>query len=598
MDQIKSYKFTLLWLLLGIPIISYLLLKKTFNLALYGDDWLQLYNIWLSFDIHKSLSFFDIKSYLGAYLPQYFFLGIIRHFFGYQDQAYFAASLILRIFATASIFFLVKELSKSQLASFLATIIFIFSAAGLETTDWVFNMNTYAGIFFLNLALVIYLKIRALQTFVSWYYLAYFLLFTLALGVVPVRMHGALPFILITELFLYIFIEKKKLFSLDRFLIARIALSVTIMFTLIKFGSFGSEGEILPVLKTNFFYVQDMIWKGRFDILFYFFGTIGNVVIPDKFNTEIFYGHLSPMVVFFTLLGLIISIAVKGDRFMYIGLILLNTSWALIGKLLILSNPNLSIGNLFSISVGFQFLFLSFLIFRHTHKTYPKLSILIMVGVFWIIFFLLLYWLRTPYLIIDTTGRYMTMGTVGFSIIFAGILSIMINYLKSTHIIRSISLIVPFLLLTSWLIINFKATQSYLTNLETNRNLALADKTWSNLKRYVPTLDKDSPSVFYFTYDNSTAANMILIFGFWPHAGLSYGISDWEKTPLPTESYVELLGMVRTGEPLKRIHARKLIPVPLSRVFAFDFRNGDLINITEAIRQKLLNDISVTTPIR
>lgn len=588
----KSHRFVLVWLILGIPIISYLLLQKTFNLALYGDDWLQLYNLWLSFDVHKTLSFFDIKSYLSSYWPQYFFLGIIRHFFGYAAPAYFAASLLLRILATISLFFLAIELSKSRLAAFLATLIFTFSVAGLQTTDWVFNMNTYAGIIFLNLAMIAYLKIRQLKTFFSWNYIVFIILFTLALAVVPVRMHGAIFFIMTTELFLYIFLDKKNILKFDRFLISRLALPAIIIFALVKAGSFVLGGEFSQ-LTNNFLYLQDMVQKGKYDILFYFLGIIGNFSIPDTFNTAIFSGHISKMMVFFTLLGLLITLAIKGNKLTYGLIILFNLLWAITGKLLILWNPDLSFANLFSISVGFQSIFLSFLVFRYTQKTYPKLAASIIVGMFWIISFSLLYWLRTRFLIIESTSRYMTMGAVGFSILLAGLLSIMFDGLKKTDSKKSAFFIIPVILLIGWLGINFNAAQFYLNNLETNRNLVLADKTWATLKRSVPELELNAPSVFYFTSDNSAAVNMVLVFGFWPHAGLSYSIPNWENTPLPTENYKELLNMVKTGEPLRALHARKAIPVPLSRVFAFDFRNGELVSITGLIRQQLSKDLTL-----
>ena len=124
----------------------------------------------------------------------------------------------------------------------------------------------------------------------------------------------------------------------------------------------------------------------------------------------------------------------------------------------------------------------------------------------------------------------------------------------------------------------------------------LADKTWKTLLENVPSLDKTSPSVFYFTYDNSISANMILIFGFSPHAGLSYGISNWDKTPLPTEDYSQLLDMVKTGQSLKKIHARKAEPVPLNQVYAFDLRKGELISTTELVRQQLAKDLNSLIP--
>jgi len=140
---------------------------------------------------------------------------------------------------------------------------------------------------------------------------------------------------------------------------------------------------------------------------------------------------------------------------------------------------------------------------------------------------------------------------------------------------------------------NYQAGQLYLTSLEVNRNLSLVNKTWDSLKKEVPKLDENEPSVFYFTTDNTTSLYMVLTFGFWPHAGLIYNIADMLNTPIPTDNYSELLEMVRTGEPLKRVHARKESPVPLARVFAFDFRNGELINITEAARKKIAEDLNI-----
>lgn len=596
MNSLKSQKFTLVWLVLIIPLLSYLFLKKTFNLALYGDDWLQLYNLWLSFDIHKTLSFFDIKSYLGAYMPQYFFLGIIRQFFGYDAQAYFAASLFLRILSTISLFFFVKYLTKSQLAALLSSLIVTIAVAGLQTTDWVFNMNTYAGIFFLNLAMIFYIKTRATQTLISWNYLFFITLFTLALGVVPVRMHGAVPFVIFTELFLYIFQDRKNpLKKLDFFLIARLIIPIILMFILMQVGSFGSSGDITPALKESFIYVQNALHQGKYDILFYFLGIIGNILVPDTLHWENGFNYVTIRSLFMLGLGLLITFAINGGKNIYLGVIIANILWGVMNKLFITWNPSLSLANLFSISFGFQFLLLSFLVFFSAYKTYPKLAITIIIGVFWIIFFSLLYWLRTPYLIIESTGRYMTMGAIGFSMVFASILSIMFLNYKNVLKMKAGFFIIAAFLLGGWLYINFSQSQLYLTNLETNRNLALAEKTWTTLKKIVPNLDKDSPSVFYFTYDSATAANMILIFGFWPHAGLSYQISDWEKTPLPTEDYKQLEEMVKTGKPLNKVHARKAIPVPLSKVFSFDLRNGELISTTDIVRAQLAKSLNEAT---
>lgn len=598
-------KAILSWLFIGIPLISVLIFRRSFNLGLYGDDWIQLYNIWLSFDVYKQLSYFDIRSYIGAYWPQYLFLGIIKYFFGYQAQAYFVASLFLRILATISLFFLGFRLSRSLFMAFIASLAFTFIAAGLQTTDWVFNMNTYAGMFFFNLSMIFYLNIRKLKTIFSFQYAAFILSFTLALASVPVRMHGAVPLIIATELFLF-FLERKIILKAnympkaDRFLIFRLILPIIILLLLIKSGSFGNSGDNTPLFKASFAYLQDMLYKGRYDILFYYLGIIGNITLPDISGLSLSFNRLLPITLLFTSIGFLFSYAIKANKFMYGAVIIFNILWAFVIKILLLWNPGLSFSNIFSISLGYQTIVLPILIFHQIYKKYPIIASSIIISLLWLFLFTIIYWPRTGFAILETTSRYLTVGAMGFSLLFAAIIAIMLKNFSETTIqsakirlSKSVILLISFITVTYLLTTNYKAGQLYLTSLETNRSLGLVNKTWDSLKREVPKLDENEPSVFYFTSDNPTALYMVLTFGFWPHAGLIYNITDMLNTPLPTDNYSELVEMVRTGEPLKRVHARKESPVPLSRVFAFDFRNEELINITESTRKKISVDLNI-----
>ena len=139
----STNRLILFWLFIALPVLAYIVFRKSFNLGLYGDDWQHLYNLWRDFYVYHTKSFFDIRSYLNPYWPNYLYLGIINHFWGFFPPAYFIASFLMRIFANISLYFLTYELTKSRLAGVLSTVIFLFSAAGLQTTDWVFNMNTY-----------------------------------------------------------------------------------------------------------------------------------------------------------------------------------------------------------------------------------------------------------------------------------------------------------------------------------------------------------------------------------------------------------------------------------------------------------------------
>src|SRR3989304_1666007 len=138
----STNKIILLWLFIILPISGAIVFRKSFNLGLYGDDWQHLYILWREFYVYHTKSFLDIKSYLNPYFPEYLYLGIIERFWGYYPPAYFIASYLCRLFANIALYFFAYELTKSNLAAFLTTLIFLVSASGLQTTDWVFNLNT------------------------------------------------------------------------------------------------------------------------------------------------------------------------------------------------------------------------------------------------------------------------------------------------------------------------------------------------------------------------------------------------------------------------------------------------------------------------
>ncbi len=585
-----SLNSQIIWILIIIPLLSYIFLKKTLNLALYGDDWEQLYNLWLSFDVTKTLSFFDIKSYLSPYWPQYLFLGIIKHFAGYEPSAYFISSLFLRILATISLFFLIKKITTKTLPAYLSTLIFTLSAAGLQTTDWVFNMNTYAGVFFLNFSIILYLKLRELNNLFFLYYILFVVFFTLALGIVPVRMHGAVIFLGVVELFLTFFVDKVEKFRLNKFFLLRIITPAVILLILIRLGSFGSSGDNLA-LTSNLVYLGEMIQKGRYDVLFYFFGIIGNFAFPDTLMGNIAYGRLSVLALYFFFADSLLTIAVRGGKKIFIYLLISSFLEIILGKLISIWNPLISTVNIISILTGVHLILTSLIFFWQFKKTNLLQVVSIIIGLIWLISFSFLYWIRTPYLIIETTGRYMTMGAFGFSILLAGLIWLMVERSRYTGKVKILTIFVSMVLLLFWLKTNFDAANVYLTGLETNRNIELSNKAWGALLQNVPSVDKNHPSVFYFTTDNPTAIYMVFSFGFPMRGGLLYGITDWQNSPIPTVNYEELFKMVSSGEILKTLHGRRPDPVPLSRVFAFDLRNGELTPITDQVRQQLSKDL-------
>ncbi len=592
----------LVWLFVLLPTIGIFLFRKSFDLGLYGDDWQHLYILWRDFFVFHTKSFFDVRSYLNPYFPESLYLGIISHFWGYYPPAYFISSFILRTMANIALYFFSYELTKSKLAAFLTSLVFLVSAAGLQTTDWVFNMNTYAGLALLATAATIYLKIRLLKTFKSWLYVPFIITFTLALAVVPTRMHGAAPFIVSMDLFLTYAVERQRL-KFNKYLIVRILMAIGIFAMLIHFKSFGESSYTNDRFNDSAKIITTLMAQGYYAWWLYFLGIIGHLVIPDNLiPTGSLRGILFMEGVFFSIFSVLSSYSLlKSKKIFALLPVLFNLVW--LGFLIILSSIDTRTPSeaYFSISLGGQVLFWALWFFLIAGKRYLNIAAGIIIGLIWIILMTIIHWLFTPYFIIETTGRYMTMAAAGMSIFLGTLTGLLIKNALSfasekesgSKLIASFSLFVPIIFLIVFIFNNVKTEQNYFNVMWQDRNRELTQRTWDKILTDIPKLDPTAPSVFYFTTNNPSSLYGVLTFGFFMRSGLEWRITDDALTPLPVTDYQQLLDMVKTGEPLQTVHGRKKAPVPLSRVYAFDFTNGVLTNITNEVRQKITSDLNL-----
>lgn len=596
MKKYSLYSKQFLWIVIGIPLLSYLVLKPTFNLSLFGDDWEQLYNMWLEFEVRHSYRWLDIKSYLGPYNFSYSYLGILNNFFGLNSAAYFYTSYFFRVLSTISIYLLVKFLTKDKMAGFLSSLIFIFSIAGLETTDWVFNLNTYIGIFLFNLSLICYLTSRSAVIFPNRYFLFFIPLLAATFMVVSTRMHGAIPFIILIDLILTFMLDKQK--SKYTFII-RLIIPFIILFIMMRIGSFGhlGSGGFTDRLKLGMETAISLLQKGQYIFLFFLPGLIGNIVLPDSFAFS-YVGSVSlrfASISFILISGLLSFLTLKivyGKKilniqfFTFLGFSII---WSTVLFLLHKFNPILPPAQFFSIFVGGEIFFTIGWLFFILKKDFPLISFGMAFSFFWLIAFSLIYWVFNPAVFFETTSRYLIMGAVGFAIFFGIFVSFLIK--KNHHNLLAIPLVV----LISWLIINFSASRQYLTFLTTNRNSELAGSIWNSLTSSLTDLDTKNPTVFFLTSDNPYSLHWNMVFGFPPHMGLTYKIPDWNIAPVPVSDYPTLYAYVKDGSPQK-MHGRPIKPVPIDHVYAFHLTGNQLINQTRLIREKLKTDLESDNP--
>lgn len=257
----------ILYITLLISILTFIAVGKSLEFALNGDDWLALYRYittYTSFSSH-----FDIKNYSTNYDVANIIMGIIWRIYDINPFPYYFVSLILRIIAALSFILALNIITKNKFAAIFSGALFAVMFAGIETTNWVFNMNTYISIILLNLFLFFYFKHQSGLRLKTLIYLSVLIFMTFLTA--PTRMHGLIFFIPLVVFLSIKKIDKYHLFN--SFKIVAILLGPTILFrTLITRLGHSSN---LGALNTS---PQDF-----YNMLGNLFINIGYTSIPNLF---------------------------------------------------------------------------------------------------------------------------------------------------------------------------------------------------------------------------------------------------------------------------------------------------------------------------
>lgn len=198
MQKINNF----LILFLPITLLTYLSFSKTFSFGLTGDDWFTLYRYILDFP--TLISHFNLTNYINDHSTYNFadiFMGIIYRKFSFNPFPYYLISMILRIITAISFYYAVLIITKEKMAGYLSALLFSVMFAGIETTNWVFNMNTYFSIILFNLFISLYIKKGHLNFLFKNLILG--LILGLSFIITPNRMHGllfAIPFIALIKI--------------------------------------------------------------------------------------------------------------------------------------------------------------------------------------------------------------------------------------------------------------------------------------------------------------------------------------------------------------------------------------------------------------
>lgn len=584
--------------ILLIVLLSLFTFFPSFNLALFGDDWLAFYRY------SKLLGPFpqDRQTHLNYFLTPYgaqdILMGLLQKIYGYQSFLYYLTSYVLRIIAAFSFYPLILYLTKSKLAVFFAILFFSVTTIGIDTTNWVFNMPSYITIALFNLFLYFFIKsredkkLKLLPISGLFYYLAY--------AITPIRMHGSILLIFLLEVFW--FFQKR-----DKRILKKIVLRLTVIilvFLLIRYTghSQGPREEVSQRLNIGISTDLAMLSHGRFDFIFYPIVMFGAMFLPDlrsfllgpdqllRYGVPIFsYAnlilvYLTPAFLGFLLLNFVLmrNISLSSKFFWRNGIA--GLLWIIITLLIHQLNANIFFDEKYILSLtvgGFTIIIILSLILNFFKEI--NISTSLFLSVSWSILAFFFAWWWIPNTIFPTPYRYFIVSAVGVSIFLSTIIGL------GKSIKQRINIFSFFLILV---IIHIISTHSYFSQLKDIRSQELYNKIWSQIP-YVPEIGKSSrPIIFYFEGDNSVVnANIlysVITFGFPPHMYLLYNLRSDAQIPVIMDTWDEVTSAVKDGKSFKRHIGTAIDPIPIDNVFTYHLEGEDkIINITDLAREKL-----------
>lgn len=297
-----------IWLILLTTIISFIGVGKSLQFGLNGDDWQALYFYITTFKDFGS--YFDIKNYstdVSNYTFAHIIMGMIYRLFSFNPFPYYLISIILRVLAAISFYPAVFAATKDKFAAILASIFFASMYAGIETTNWVFNMNTYVSISLFNFFIYLYyskeFKILSLRGISTSLILASSFIAT------QNRMHGLL--------FIIPLLVICKLHKFNKENLGKALIRLVVLFLPIFVYRFVTRSSNDTAYADSFIHSVSH-WK---NFILSIFSSIGNVILPEKiyvfFNITNELKALFVFLIFLSFLTLFIKRHFRSQKYFF-----------------------------------------------------------------------------------------------------------------------------------------------------------------------------------------------------------------------------------------------------------------------------------------
>lgn len=573
-----------------IILVSLYTAYPSFKLALFGDDWQQLWN-YFHYLSPKASIFEHFRYFIGGYGAFEVMTGLLYSVFGHDYKMYYIFSYLYKLIAAFCVWPLIFYLTRSKLAALYASLFLSVTTIGLETTNWVINSPAYLAV--ANVPLFLYFFVKSRENLKVKSFIFALLFFYLAHIFAPIRMTGLLAFTFFLEFFLYLRSPHRKatLFPSEIKLSLLRLFVIFITFVIIattgasaeKTGSLITEAS--TTLNSGFSTISTLLKHGRTDFLFYPIMTVGRIVLPYSIKPEVPIFFLS-LISFIVVLVLNIP---RGVKVLY-QIIAVLGGWTLVSWLVYKINiTTLSLNDAISLALGGYILALGIIFLKFSFK--QILSISFFIGIFWTLFSFIFTWVRAAETLLPTEHRYLIPSALGMTILLSSIIGLGSTFKNRLNL---------FLLLVPFVIINIFTTKGFFEDVvENSHGSETMNKIWSAFP-YIPEIGKtEKPVVFYFdsTPNKYPLKHHSLTFGFPYRMAMAYDIYDEDvfdslaRMPFAVNDWKDVVAAVSDERYSKGNDFTKTL-VPIENVYAFYLTSdNNLVNITDQVRNKLKEEL-------
>lgn len=512
-------------LIFSIFFVGLILFYPTFDLGVFGDNWMVFWNGMVSYG--NTHQWGALTTYINPYGSNHLLLYSVARLFGYNPQVLYVLAYIFRFVVSVTLFWFMKKRGFGKFISCAAAVVFMLSPVGIEVYDWVFQIPSY-----LCLALVL-LAIDKLFTLNSYKNTSLFLCyFFLSLSINPIRLHGIL-ILLLPLLLCGVFVAGKER---KKFYLIALVLSLLIFFVLLQNLAFGDPINAKRMMTPGVAVVLQELSSGNFISIYRLILGVVNGFLPSGivkgFNSiaisEKIFGIYRPSfeaVMAGFAVYLLVRAASLPRKIKQINMIHLVAGFVPIAIFIFVLNKGLigvlPVSERLSVVVGVSFL--SSLLVALVHAAISGNR---RIADYYLLFvlsfsFLVLPMLHNPVSVFNVEHRYLVFNALVMPIILALGLSSKNLIVKIIFLIILISISVAY----------YQTTSKAVENMLYRHGRAYSDTIWNQIDAEIPDYDPSERAVFYFEADEPERAHESIFFGFSFRMGLKYGISDFNKLP-------------------------------------------------------------------